>query len=114
MKLEDLKGKRIFDISMGTDDFNDDITRARIAIDQKVFDRANEKEFKECLYDLGTDEHIAAQVAYCLFELRYSDISEAEGFYGLENGLVKILIAPDMEWQMKATEINPNSLRWDE
>jgi len=114
MKLEDLNGKRVFDVVLGVDDFYDDIVEGRIAIDQKVFDRANEKEFKEDFYDLGNDNTIVAHVAYCMFILDYHDISHAEGFGGLEEGLVKVLNYPRINWQAKATEIDPGSLKWDE
>jgi hypothetical protein len=113
MKLEDLKGKRIFDIDLGTGNSYNKLTDCRIAIDQRVFDRANNEDFKHWFYDLGTDEEIATQVAIWFMIDCYDKISDVEGFGGLGDEDVKILDYHQIEWQGNATEIDPKTLRWD-
>ena len=106
-----MNGKRIFDVTLGTSDFYDDITECRIAIDPKLIEDVLSDEWKNVFYDLEDTEGVATYLARCI-GIYDESLSTMEGF-GSDNSLVKILSWPQVEWQGKATEIDPNTLRWD-
>jgi len=111
MKLEELNGKRIFDVNLGLDDFYDDLAECRIAVDQKLIDEVLSDEWKNVFYDLKNAEGVAAHIARNMGCYDYT-LSDMEGF-GSDESLVKILVWPQINWVGKATEIDPNTLRWD-
>ena len=110
MRLEDLEGKRIFDVDLSLN--RGDTVSCRIAIDQSVIDRALEKDFTECLFDLKNAEGVASYLARAMGIGNYC-LNDLEGFYGLDSRLVKFLIYPEIEWETYAVvEIDPKTLNW--
>lgn len=110
MKLEDLQGKRVFDVDLELNGY--ELAKCRIAIDQVVIDNALSEEFIDCLYDLKDAEGVAGHLAKLIGIYNYR-LSEIEGFYGLNSDLIFFLSYPKIHWSTKAREIDPNTLRWD-
>ena len=110
MKLEQLNGKRIFDVNL---ELNcEDVCECRIAIDQSVIDNALSEDFVDSLYDLRNAEGVAGHLAKLMGIYDYR-LSEIEGFYGFNSDLIYILSYPKIHWNAKAKEIDPNTLSWD-
>jgi hypothetical protein len=113
MKLSELKGKRIFDVDLGIDDFYDNLASMRIAIDQKVIDEALSQDWKDTFYDLKNAEGVAAHIARNMFINDDYSLSASEGFHGMNSSLIEILIYPQVDWIADAREIDVNKLHCD-